>query len=90
MGPLCLWQCLFSGTGNIIFGTLKIGKNNPDIANLEFENHKNLNFSIFRRIVGARKKIYLYKYYLGFFKICPSFNNPAEIVLNKVHAMIAT
>ena len=76
---------LFSDTGNIIFGILKIGKNNPEISYFEFENHKNLNFSIFRRVVRARKKIYLYKYYLGFFKICPSFNNPAEIVLNKVH-----
>ena len=63
----------------------KIGKNNPEIANLEFENQKNINFSIFRRVVRARKKIYLYRYYLGFFKICPSFNNPAEIVLIKVH-----
>ena len=42
--------------GKIISGTLKIGKNNPEISNLEFENHKNLNFSIFRRVVRARKK----------------------------------
>ena len=40
-----------------------------EIANLEFENHKNLNFSIFRWVVRARKKIYLCKYYFGFFKI---------------------
>ena len=32
----------------------KSGKNNPEIANLEFENHKNLNFSIFRRVVRAQ------------------------------------
>ena len=29
---------LFSGTGNVIFGTLKIGKNNQEIANLGFLN----------------------------------------------------
>ena len=30
---------LFSGTRNITFGTLKPGKNDPEIANLEFESH---------------------------------------------------
>ena len=30
---------LFSGARNIIFGTLKIGQNIPEIANLEFESH---------------------------------------------------
>ena len=29
----------FSGTRNIIFGTLKIGQNDPEIPNLEFESH---------------------------------------------------
>ena len=29
---------LFVGTRNIIFGALKFGKNNPEIANLEFES----------------------------------------------------
>ena len=29
----------FLSIRNIIFGTLKIGKNNPDIANSEFESH---------------------------------------------------
>ena len=47
---------------------------------LEFENHKNLKLSIFRRVVRAGKKICSLKYFLGFFKICPSFNNPAELV----------
>ena len=67
---------LFSDTGNIIFGILKIGKNNPEISYFEFENHKNLNFSIFRRVVRARKKIYLYKYYLGFFKDMSELKQP--------------
>ena len=66
----------------------KITRKSQKIANLEFENHKNLNFSIFRRVVGAWGKKYLYKYYLAFFKISPSFNNPAEIVLNKVHIVL--
>ena len=29
----------FSSTKKIIFGTLKIGQNDPEIPNLEFENH---------------------------------------------------
>ena len=29
----------FFGTRNIIFGTLKIGQNDPEIPNLEFESH---------------------------------------------------
>ena len=50
-----------------------------------YQNHPNLNFTIFHRVVGARKKIYSSNYYLGFLKICTNFNNPAEIVLNNVH-----
>ena len=34
-----LFRFSFSGTRNIIFGTLKIGQNGPEIPNLEFENH---------------------------------------------------
>ena len=37
----------FSGTRNIIFGTLKIGQNNPKIPNLEFENHGFLDNQVF-------------------------------------------
>ena len=34
-----LFRFSFSGTRNIIFGTLKIGQNDTEIPNLEFENH---------------------------------------------------
>jgi len=33
-----LFRFSFSGTRNIIFGTLKIGQNDPEIPNLEFES----------------------------------------------------
>ena len=34
-----LFRFSFSGTRNIIFGTLKTDQNDPEIPNLEFENH---------------------------------------------------
>ena len=38
---------LFVGTRNIIFGALKFGKNNPEIANLEFESNYFLKNHVF-------------------------------------------
>jgi len=38
---------LFSGTRNLIFGTLKIDQNNLEIANLEFESHGFLKNHVF-------------------------------------------
>ena len=39
---------LFSpGNRNTLFGTLKIGQNSPDIANLEFETHGLLEIHVF-------------------------------------------
>ena len=52
-----LSRFLFSGTGNIIFGALKIGKNNPEIANLEFENHENNFFHVYLAIEQAGTNI---------------------------------
>ena len=37
----------FSATRNIIFGTLKIGQNDPEIPNLEFESHGFLENQVF-------------------------------------------
>ena len=34
-----MFRFLFYGARNIIFGKFKIGQNNPEIANLEFESH---------------------------------------------------
>ena len=36
-----------SGTRNVIFGTLEIGHNNQEIANLEFESHGFLENHVF-------------------------------------------
>ena len=38
---------LMSGTKNIIFGTLKIGQNDLEIPNLEFENYGFLENQVF-------------------------------------------
>ena len=35
---LGLFRFSYSGTRNIVFGTFKIGQNDPEIPNLEFEN----------------------------------------------------
>ena len=37
----------FSRTRNIIFGKLKIGQNDPEIQNLEFESHGFLENKVF-------------------------------------------
>ena len=42
-----LFRFSFSGTRNIIFGTLKIGQNDPEIQNLEFESHCFLENQVF-------------------------------------------
>ena len=41
-----LFHFSFSGTRNI-FGTLKIGQNDPEIPNLEFESHGFLENQVF-------------------------------------------
>ena len=41
---------LFLGTRNIISGTFKIGKNNPEIAKEEFESHGFLENHVFLQI----------------------------------------
>ena len=47
MKTLKLVYFLFSGTRKITFGKLKIGQNNPEIANLEFESHGFLENHVF-------------------------------------------
>ena len=44
---LNLFRFSFSGTRNIIFGTLKIGQNDPEIPNLEFESHSFLQNHVY-------------------------------------------
>ena len=52
-----LFRFSFSGTRNIIFGTLKIGQNDPEIPNLEFENHGFLENQVFLRTKQAGTNI---------------------------------
>ena len=42
-----LYRFSFSGTSNIIFGTLKIGHNDPEIPNLEFKYYGFLENKVF-------------------------------------------
>ena len=51
--------------------------------NLKCEIHENRMFSFFLRVVCAKIEISSMVYFLRFFKICPSANNPEEFeVLN--------
>ena len=76
---------LFSGTGNIIFGALKIGKNNPEITNLEFENHENNFFHVFLPTEQAGTNICSMVYQNINFKICLSLFGWKENILPKQH-----
>ena len=42
-----LYMELWCGTKNTIFGTLKVGQDNQEIANLEFKTHGSLENHIF-------------------------------------------
>ena len=61
-------RLLFSGTRNIIFGTLKIGQNDAEIPNLEFESHGFLKNQVFFPTKQAETypKIYILTYYLSY------------------------
>ena len=76
---------LFSGTGNIIFGALKIGKNNPEITNLEFENHENNFFHVFLPTEQAGTNICSMVYQNINLKICLSLFGWKENILPKEH-----
>ena len=76
---------LFSGTGNIIFGALKIGKNNSEIANLEFENHGFLKNHVFLPTEQAGTNICSMVYQDINFKICLSLFGWKENILDKMH-----
>ena len=76
---------IFSGTGNIIFRALKIGKNNPEIANLEFENHGFLKNHVFLPTEQAGTNICSMVYQDINFKICLSLFGWKENILPKQH-----
>ena len=51
-----MFRFSFSGTRNIIFGTLKIGQNDPEIPNLEFESHGFLENQVYLPTEQAETK----------------------------------
>ena len=65
-------SCLafFCDTRDISFGTLKIGQNNLEIANLEFESHSFLKNHVLLPIEQAEKNLYERVYQDTNFKIC--------------------
>ena len=85
-----MFRFLFSGTGNIIFGALKIGKNNTEIANLEFENHENNFFHVYLAIEQAGTNIYQMVYQNTIFKICLSLFGCEINILYKEHIVQCT
>ena len=75
----------FSGTRNIIFGTLKIGQNDPEIPNLEFENHGFLENQVFLPTEQAGTNICWMIYQDTNFKICLSLFGWKEKILPNLH-----
>ena len=69
----------FCSTRNIVFGTLKIGLNDPQIPNLEFKNQVFLPTKQAGTNIG--KMIYKHINY----KICPSLFSWQENILPKQH-----
>ena len=65
-----LSRFFFCDTRDISFGTLKIGQNNLEIANLEFESHSFLKNHVLLPIEQAEKNLYERVYQDTNFKIC--------------------
>ena len=82
-------SCLafFCDTRDISFGTLKIGQNNLEIANLEFESHSFLKNHVLLPIEQAEKKLYEMVYQDTNFKICLSLFGWKENTLPKQHTV---
>ena len=69
-----------------MFGTFKINRNNPEIANLEFENHENNFFHVYLAIEQAGTNIYQMVYQNTIFiKICLSLFGCEVNILHKQH-----
>ena len=67
-----MFRFSFSGTINIIFGTLKISQNDPEILNLEFESHGFLENQVFLPTKQAGTNICWMIYQNTNCKICVS------------------
>ena len=75
----------FSRTRNIIFGKLKIGQNDPEIQNLEFESHGFLENKVFLPTEQAGTNIFWMIHQDINFKICVSLFGWKENILHKQH-----
>ena len=69
---------------NIIFGTLKISQNDPEIPNLEFESHSFLENKVFLPTEQAGTNICWMIYQEINFKICLSLFGWKENIKNTV------
>ena len=67
-----MFRFSFSGTRNIIFRTLKIGQNDPEIPNLEFESHGFLENQVYLPTEQAETNICWIIYQDASFKTCLS------------------
>ena len=85
-----MFRFSFSGTRNIIFGTLKIGQNDPEIPNLEFESHGFLQNHVFLPTEQAETNICWIIYQDATFKICLSLFGWKVNILDKMHIVQCT
>ena len=69
----------------IIFGTLKIGQNDPEIPNLEFESHGFLQNHVYLPTEQAETNICWIIYQDASFKICLSLFGWKVNILTKMH-----
>ena len=79
-----VWLFIFR-TKNIIFGTLKIGQNDPKIPSLEFENHGFLEKQVFLPTEVAGTNIFWMIYQHINCNICLSLFGWKENILHKQH-----
>ena len=80
-----MFRFSFSGTRNIIFGILKIGPNDPEIPNLEFESHGFLENHVYLPTEQAETNICWIIYQDPTFEICLSLFSWKENILPKMH-----
>ena len=80
-----MFRFSFSGTRNIIFGTLKIGQNDPEIPNLEFESHGFLQNHVYLPTEQAETNICWIIYQDATFKICLSLFGWKVNIVPKMH-----
>ena len=80
-----LFRFSFSGTRNVVFGTLKIGQNDPEIPNLEFESHGFLQNHVFLPTEQAETNICWINHQDATFKICLSLFGWRENILPKMY-----